>query len=366
LLIVSVYIGLFLRILVAIWNAFFGPSYGADLDAMAFHLAALEFAQNPTFDEFIIGWIYSVVLGLCYYVTTSSLFLGNILSCAAWWLSAILLIKCMKILLVKSERQLFLLLIYSLLPSSILFTSITLREAYELLLINLAIFAALKIYLHKADLCWFTLLLAVAGFSMLHGALLAFGLIFICATIIIVFVFRNDNFSLPKFLFSTLFVLITIEFGLIFFSNISYSLEDGLISAIQTLQSKEVAIEARANYRLDVPISYLDILIFIPAGLLQYLFEPFPWHFSSVFDIFLFLENILRGWLIWMGWRAARSAPLKQRRVLIFLMILYFIMEIIWSIGSSNWGTAARHHLPSLGLLLLPVFAFTNIKAKYA
>ena len=41
-------------------------------------------------------------------------------------------------------------LVYALLPSSIIVTSVTLREPYQLLLVNLAILAALKIYWNKS------------------------------------------------------------------------------------------------------------------------------------------------------------------------------------------------------------------------
>ena len=73
--VVVVIFGFVLRLLVAIWNGFFGPSFGAELDAGKFHLAAVEVAQNPYLDEFRTGWIYTDVLGLFYYVTTDSVFI---------------------------------------------------------------------------------------------------------------------------------------------------------------------------------------------------------------------------------------------------------------------------------------------------
>jgi len=36
-------------------------------------------------------------------------------------------------------------------------------------------------------------------------------------------------------------------------------------------------------------------------------------------------------------------------------------MEGIWSLGTVNWGTSIRHHLPALGLLLVVGFSYKNL-----
>ena len=62
-------IGFFLRFLVAIWNGFFGPSIGADGDALLFHAIALEVSQLGLFDaKYNIGWMYSIFLGSIYLI----------------------------------------------------------------------------------------------------------------------------------------------------------------------------------------------------------------------------------------------------------------------------------------------------------
>ena len=58
-------IGLLLRLFVAIWNGFYGPSPGADADAILFHEVAVEFSRFGLFDtKYAIGWVYSIFLGL--------------------------------------------------------------------------------------------------------------------------------------------------------------------------------------------------------------------------------------------------------------------------------------------------------------
>lgn len=358
-------LGFVLRLMIAIWNGYFGPSFGAELDALAFHQAAIEVANNPTFFEFQIGWIYSYILGLLYYVTTDSLFFGGLLSCVTWTLSAILLAKSLDILTEKRDLQVKALLIYALLPSSILFTSVTLREPYQMFFVNLMVYAALKIYLHKSIHHWFTLVAAIIGAGVLHGALMAFGIIFVVTLLFMIAVRENKVISFPTVVFLASIAVLVLGFGFSFFIDFAFNLEDGLISGIERFQQGGLSLDARTFYKSEVSITgFWDLLIFIPVSLLQYLFEPFPWHITSAGDVGAMLENMLRGWLIWKALQALKVAPLLQRNVLLLMFFSYLTLEAIWSIGTISWGTSVRHHLPAFGLLLMAAYSvgISNIK----
>jgi hypothetical protein len=67
----------------------------------------------------------------------------------AWLLSAIFLNKSIKLLQVQKKHRDLALLIYALIPSSILFTSVTLREVYQLLFVNIFIFSSLMILIKR-------------------------------------------------------------------------------------------------------------------------------------------------------------------------------------------------------------------------
>lgn len=359
------FFGFALRLFVAIWSGFFAPSFGADLDALSFHLTAVEYAQNPTLDEFRIGWIYTNFLGLFYYVTTDSLFLGNLLSCIAWLGSALILASCLRILSVERSVQAKVMLVYALLPSSIMFTAVTLREPYQLLFVNLAIYAVLKIYLHRAFKHWFTLIFAIIGTGSLHAGLLAFGILLFAGTLLLVSMRGKKEISWPRLGLVGAVAAVVLWYGFSLFGNIFYNLDEGLGSVIEVYQQGALGVDARAHYKSDVQISGLGgLLIFMPVALFQYLFEPFPWHISAASDIVLVSENILRGWLIWKAWKAVYIAPAQQRRVLLFVFISYLVIETIWSIGTINWGTAVRHHLPAWGLLLLAAYAASDGKVR--
>jgi hypothetical protein len=362
---IAILIGLFLRLFVAMWNSFYGPSFGAEVDAAGFHLIALENAQNPTLDDFPPGWIYAYVLSLVYYWTTDSLFLGSVLSCFAWLASAALLLKIMRLLSIDKSQQSKAMLIYALLPSSILYTSVTLREAYQLLFVNLAVYSTFKIYLNKSSKHWLVLFCAVIGMGVLHGALFAFGLFIVVATLALLNMFGLKKPSLVKLAFAVPLIALFVFYGLSLFTSFSYKLDDGLGIAIEKYQEGSLSVDARAHYKDSVEISgVVGLLTFIPIAILQYLFEPMPWRISSATDIGLMFENILRAWLIWKAWTGLRNIPVPGRRPVLFVFLSYLILETIWSLGTVNWGTAVRHHIPSMGLLLIAAFAYARTAFK--
>lgn len=351
-------LGFLLRLLVAIWNSFYGPSFGAESDAFAFHLAAIEYARDLTLDGIGLGWIYSNALGIAYYLTGESLFIGSLLSCVSWVVSAEILRSSLIILSINRGAQANAMLLYALLPSSVMFTAVTLREPYQLLFVNLAIYAVLKIYLHKSTRHWGTLIFSIVGAGALHGGLLALGVFLFAGALLLVIMRARGRNSWMRLSAMGVVVAIVLWCGVILFSNIAYDLNKGVANAVATYQNNLIVINARTQYKSAVELySIGETVEFVLIGLFQYLFEPFPWNITSVSDSVVLFENMLRFLLIWRAATSWRVACAPQRRVLLFFMLSYFVMETIWSLGTVNWGTAVRHHLPTWGLLLLAAYA---------
>lgn len=359
-------LGFILRIAIAFWNGFFGPSFGAELDAASFHRVAVEYSENLTLETFQIGWIYSYLLGVIYSITTDSLFFGSLLSCFAWLISAFYLLKSIKLLNINKNNQKWILIIYALLPSSILYTSVTLREPYQLLFVNIAIYATLKIIIKKHYTSWLLLSVGCIGAGALHGALMAFAITLIAMTLF----FSNSSGKIPewiKLVITTPLIALILIYGTNFFSESAYQLDGGLANAVEQYQEGGLAIEGRTNYKTEVSISgLLGLILFIPASLFQYLFEPMPWRISSIIDIPIVIENVLRFWLIWITIKCYRSSNLikRSKKPILLLILSYFIIEIIWSLGTINWGTASRHHIPSIGILLMMAFTLRSYIRK--
>ena len=375
----TLWLGFFLRLVIAFVNGFVGPTYGASEDSLGFHLIAVEVSQNLVFDVFLISHIYPSFLGVFYFITTDHLFLGSALSALAWLASAFILLRIMRILSFKMSNQWRVMLIYALIPTSLMYTSVTLREPFQLLFINLALYAALKIYFHRSNAHWPVLFLAAVGMGALHGALLASGIFIIVGTLFLLTTRNRKGISFTKVVLVTPIVILCLFYGFLLFTSVSHAMEDGLSVAVQTYQLGTLSVvEQRANYRTDVEINGLGGLILsLPSFLFQYLFEPMPWKIGSMVDVVALLENMLRFWLIWNALKYLVGSYLNKpmfvahnyfgyERCILFIFLSYLIMETLWSLGTSNWGTASRHHLPSLGLLLVASFAYRNVTSpKY-
>jgi hypothetical protein len=379
----TLWLGFFLRLVNAFINGFYGPSFGASDDALGFHLYALRSYQNIASDVFALHNIYPSFLGFFYSITTDSLFLGSALSALGWLASAFILVRIMRILSFEMSTQWRVMLIYALIPTSLMYTSVTLREPFQMLFVNLALYAALKIYFHRSIAHWLVLFLAAVGMSLLHGALIVFSSFMIVGTLFLLTIRNRKGVSFTKVVLVTPIVILCLFYGYSLFTSFSYgaldTMEAGLGITVQTYQEGTMAGDQRASYRTDIiELNSLGgFILSIPFFLFQYLFEPMPWRISSIVDVVILLENMLRFWLIWNALKYLvgiyRNKPMfvarnsfGNGRFIFFIFLSYLIMETIWSLGTTNWGTGSRHHLPSLGLLLVASFAYRNVTSpKY-
>lgn len=360
------YIGFFLRVILTTWKCFVNPNIFAEPDALGFHQHAVFIAQNGVFEHFQIGpQVFMNFLGGIYYLTTASLFLGTLLSCVVWLVSARLLLNSMRLLSFDESHQYKAMRIYAFLPASVFLTSVTLREPYQLLFVNLALYSALKIYLSKSTKHWLVLICAVTGMGVLHGSLFASGLFMLIATLVLLAFRGRKALSLQKLVFILPIVAVITYYGIgLFMSAGAYNIEGGLESAITAQQLGSLGYDARTNYKTSVDVSGVGLLFFIPVSLFQYLFEPMPWRVSAVSDIVSLFENTLRAWLIWKACVSFKNIPMQERRPVMFAFVSYLIIETIWSLGVINWGTALRHHIPATGLLLVSAYAYSGKPGK--
>jgi hypothetical protein len=350
------WLGLLLHIAVAFWNSFFGPSFGADIDAAGFHAGAVAYSKGLNF-VFYPTEFYTYSLGMIYRWVSDSLLLGSLLSCAAWFASAVVLLKMMRLLSLSAYSQFQAMFIYALLPSAILITSVTLREAYQLLALNLAVYSALRIYMNQSMVQWALLLLAVTLLGLLHYGLLVVGILIAFIAGISTFFKRYDRNSVLKLTFFLAISAIAVYIALVLLLSIVHNEFNGLAAALQSRQDSWQKI-SRAYYSIGVKIaSDSDILLFIPAALFHYLFQPMPWHITQIADFGLFLENMLRAFLLWKVLLNLYQLPSQRRAPVLVVFVCYLITETLWAVGTINWGTAARHHVPSLGLLVLAAYA---------
>jgi hypothetical protein len=347
-----IWLGLMLRVIVAFLNAYHGPTVGAAGDAAGFHDIAVEFSQTLRPNQVHLGLVYAWGLGVLYYLTYPSLFLGGIFSAIAWLASANVLLHIMRLLEFRGPQRVLVMCVYAIYPSSILLTGVTLREAYQLLSINLAVYAALNIYLHARMRHWMLLIASVLVGGLLQPGILVFGGFIVAATAALL-VKKRRRIGETQVVLAVAFAALMIGLGAFLFWRLyDYRLEAGLATAIESYQRGALSIPARTHYKTDVDVGGTGgFAAFVFTGMFQYLFEPMPWRPLLLVDVAPVFENLVRAVLLGCALFALLVMRSRRRTPVALIFGCWLALELLFSVGTVNWGTAARHHVLSTGLL---------------
>ena len=82
-------------------------------------------------------------------------------------------------------------------------------------------------------------------------------------------------------------------------------------------------------------------------------------------DLILVFENVIRFLFYTIVICGFYFYKLFRNKEFIIIFSVFIINELIWSLGTNNWGTASRHHIPSIGLMLIStVLIFKNPNEK--
>jgi hypothetical protein len=353
---------IFLHQTVAFTNAYLFLTIGATGDAETFHGNAELLAQSGDFFYSVGSKLYLNFLGFIYWLFEPSKLLGEQCSILAFAISCIVLIKILG-LLGLSRYRVSVLIVFGALPSMVFFTSVTLREAYQIMFFMLAVYFGIKMYLGRsAGVDVFFLIASALLMGLLHLAMIVYALF-----LIILFmlwtpypgssVLRVNKRHLIVVL-ATITLLVVPLFSIkeeMFdistsdFFPIEWSVE-GMLDVIYrhrtSFYTRPASIEAKATYIVNPDFSsfFSTIRTFFLMHI-NYLFTPFPWQIKRIIDVYASMESLFRMVLIYYSVKHWYASHGVQRRLLGLMLILFFSMTFIWSVGTSNYGTAARHTL---------------------
>ena len=299
-----IFSGFFIRIIVALINSFIFPTLGGESDAIGFDYVASHYAltgDKEIHDITRPGWLYSLVLGYFYRYFFDSIFFGCVLSIIAWLLTVLVVLRFLEHLRYDNYSKLYVVLILSFLPSSIFYTSITLREPFQMLFTTLLVYSMVRFYKTNSLMHFICIPLFSFCLGALHQALVAISLASIGLFVIFISLVNLRN-KLLKIRFYVIFLIVfsLIPLSLVIFQEYGFTLEKGFIAAVSGYQEGLIpdAIP-RAHYRIiAIEDSIFSFLLFLPISFTQYQLEPFPWKIGSFVDLFFFFENVIRVFLI--------------------------------------------------------------------
>ncbi len=348
-------------------NAYYATLMGADLDAVTFHENAklMAYSIQPSwFAEFggmdAGSGTYTRFLSIFYRIFGDSRLLGQELSVMAYVCSCLFLIKSAREMGL-TRWQIPIVILYGLLPSTIIFTSITMREAYQMLFFLMGSYFTLTLRKKASFYKLLMIVLAGFGFGILHNGLLLYAVFLVCFSF-----FWGLRFSLRNWKGRGLTARLA---GIVLLGGVLavwLTFANDVGGASKALMLGEGSVYA-GGYRDKVSGSYdratyggkLDtssVFAFIPSAVVVftlYMFAPFPWQISSPVDIYAALEGLLRMLLLYQALATWYRATGERKSQWGYLLICYFSLEFLWAAGTANWGTATRHHVVAYGVLAL-------------
>lgn len=359
-------LGFILRILLSTLDYNYQILSQSQFDSIGFHLEAMKFFNFLNDNElkdlvnynWRIGWVYSALIGSLYYLFTPSILLGAYISCIFWFLSAIVFRRVLLQLKLDNNKIIICLLFYSFLfPTSIVYTSIILRESLILLLANLIMLISINFKITKEKkkiiilvICF---LIIISLFILLHRANLILSII---ALSLLAIFYIKEKIRINNFLFFLIIIFASVtlnQIGVyekIFIEIIGY----------QKGHFFNYNFDRAAYYSIDdihiaSEYSLLNLIILIMKNTLNYLIQPTLANISSIKDVILSTENLMRFAFVIYILKNLYS-NLKNKHIIFWCLTIFLLNEMIFAQATVNWGSASRHHLPVIGYLLLASF----------
>lgn len=257
----------------------------------------------------------------------------------------------------------------SLLPTSIIFSTVILREAVVIFPIVLGIYfwsRALRRFGPIYHLL--TLLCFLVAFAFHYGCV---ALLFAWAIMPVVAQFRaRQNLGARLGLAIASGVVSAGFVAVLYFSGVVDALmpkaDLAELSAESLGEGLQTAARSRAAYLENLTISSpLDVLWQLPIRMVYFLLTPFPWMWSAFVDAFgvldlsvylVMLVICYRGRRVWMNSRELSS-----------ILLCFVTCVAVFSFGTSNYGTAIRHRAKFMPMLaIVAVVTWTRRQQEFA
>lgn len=344
-------------------NVFSGPLPGAQWDARTFHHHAAQFAEAGQWPVLSIGtMVYEYILTGAYRLLGSHMLVGQSLSVLLATL-ALITVSAITVNLgvVDSRVRAGIILGVGLYPTFLYQNALTFREPYELLGLVLGVFFVLKAL---EEYKWRWVVGAVSSFvfmGLFHHVLLGICVLLIC--IFVVLLYAPGMKSKRNYATVTILVAMITGVGYVAITNIPITLENDYIKKIRREQG---LVEAIVQYRSSIEsrdprTSYdpgLDessgpgLALAVANNYWNYLARPYISDLESAVDIIPFASSWVRVALLAFLLCVAMSRRRLDRRI-VFCACVYLVVTTVWSLGTTNYGQAFRHHALTDWLLVV-------------
>lgn len=337
-----------LRVGLILVHIYIMPLPDSDADAANFERLGWDLARAWSgFNDIpsISGaYLYSVVIGIVYFLFGRVQLIAQFVNAIAGILTVYLVYK-ITLQLANSYRSAQIAALgVAVFPTLNLYSAITMRESL------IVCFAAISLYCFllwlKRDLWRFAIgaVIALVIASILHS-----GMIFIAIPYILFFCFYNPRkqrwklFNLRSIPLILLFLILTL--GLL--SNVQDKLPGNvseLLSPEYLSQRTAIAARDRAAYLIGMtPESLFEMVLQTPIRIAYFLFAPFPWMVTNSSDVLGFIDAFIYFFITIYGLKGLKHLRKANKIGFWTVVLILAIFLVVFSWGTSNYGTAIRH-----------------------
>ncbi len=357
------------RHILAVYGSYISPLKATESDALVFHRAGAELAESGEFFVGIGADFYENFLGVVYALFGTSRLLGSETSILAFTL-AVLFLYAIIAQLGQQRYATPLVLIYSMLPMTLIATSTTLREAWQVLFLMGSVYWGLR-YRQDDSYRSFAMMAACAlAMALFHKALILYSVVLVACFYLwprdikpaseVHWSRKAASVSLFLVIVASGFWFIAEYIGADYGGDVVSAVVRGeLLGYIAYYHEILNAQAGRAGYEVLLDTSSWGRLIKTWLLVyLQYLFSPLPWQVENMADAYAFFEAVMRAVLLVSAFYVSLRAMRERQYDASLLVCLYLSMTALWSIGTANYGQAIRHHLLTNWMLLVVVGPF--------
>lgn len=295
---------------------------------------------------------YSNVVGTTMVYSGDNLILALILNTICYIIIAYALYEIIKILSDGDKKSAVRgVWILSLFPMDILYSAVLLREQTIIMFLALSFLFLLK-YIKQGKIVDFLVsVLFHVGSVLFHS-----GILFLLVVHLYVLIFYRKKSKIIKF--KALKISFLGIFGLVLFKILGNTYKFAFLKDIFNIEFLNHVVvgrflastgTGRTMYLMNlVPSSTLEFIIYLPIRIFYFLFSPFVWMIGGVADIFVMVDGGIYLILVILAWKKLKLLENKLKKAIIFYFLAF---TVVFSIGTTNYGTAMRHRHKILWLI---------------
>lgn len=356
------WIALLLRITAALIHAFVAPLPDGTSDAVGYELQAWEWGQNgfsPAlgyFGEKGYSWYYANVAALVYSVFGRSPLLLQSFSVLAGVLAVFWSWKLASEIWGDQAVARRAALLTALFPTLVMYSALTMREAFIVLLLVMAFFYVVR-WANTGKLSFAFLALALLFMQVfLHGGIAVAGVLFL--VIVVVYSMRQFirrlrvralNVKSFMVIVGALMIIIILgrqllSIGLPYLGSVDSLFDSGMY----IVRAFEIG---GADYPLWLlPKSALDQFLVAPIRAVYFLFAPFPWDITKASYLFGLFDGLIYLFLAYYMFKNRKT--IWQNRSTRVLFLILCCLVIVYAFGTNNFGTGLRHRAKFVVLMI--------------